>query len=81
VKLHKKLPSNNPLNKSLTSQSTAVSNADSWHEAQLADLDNNKKFCYGHGSNLYDKISAFPEVNSGHKYFEQLLTHLESDLI
>jgi hypothetical protein len=47
-----------------------VLNIYSWHKAQLADPDNNKEFHYGLGSNLYDKISAFPEVDSGHKHFE-----------
>ncbi len=62
-------------------QSTNVSNIDSWHEPQLADPDDTKEFRYGLGSNLYDKISAFPEVDSGHKHCEQFLTHLESDII
>jgi hypothetical protein len=81
VKLHKKAPSNNPQNNPMTSKSTDVSKIDSWHEAQLADPNNNKEFCYGLGSNLYDKISAFPEIDSGYKCFEQFLTHLESVVI
>jgi hypothetical protein len=81
VTLHKRAPSNNPQNNPMTSQLTNVFDIDSWHEAQLADPNDNEEFCYGLGSNLYDKISAFPEVDSGHKHVEQVLTHLESDEI
>jgi hypothetical protein len=81
VKLHKKAPSNNPQNNPTTSQWTVVSNIDSWHKAQLADPDDNEEFRHGLGSNINDKISAFPEVDSGHKRFEQFMTHLESDAI
>jgi hypothetical protein len=64
------------------SQLTAALNADSWHKAKPADAgDDRDKHCYGLGSDLYDKISASPEVDSGHKCFKQFLTHLESDLI
>jgi hypothetical protein len=58
-----------------------VSNIDSRHKPQLADPNNTKEFNYGLGNNLYDIISAFPEVDSGHKRFEQFLTHLELDII
>jgi hypothetical protein len=81
VKLHERAPSNNPQNNPTTSQLMDVSKIDSWHEPQLAVPGNNEELCYGLGSNLYDKISAFLEVNSGHKRFKQLLTHLESDII
>ncbi len=59
----------------------AVLNVNSWHEAQPADPNNTNECCYGLGIDLYGKVSAFPEVDSGHKRFEQCLTCLESDLV
>jgi hypothetical protein len=44
VTLHKRAPSNNPQNNPMTSQLTDVFDIDSWHEAQLADPDDNEEF-------------------------------------
>jgi hypothetical protein len=58
---------------------TPKSNADSWHEAEQ--LDDDDQDCYGLGSDLYDTISAHPDINSRHRHFESFLDKLEMEFV
>jgi len=60
------------------SQSTERSDADSWREPVQPDppLDEDR---WGFGTNLYDTISAHPEVPSNHNRLEHFLDKLENE--
>ncbi len=56
-----------------------ASNIDSWHKGeQNKESDPN---WYGLGSDLYDTISTFPEVDSGKKRPEHFLDKLEMEFV
>jgi hypothetical protein len=59
--------------------SDASFDIDSWHEAeQHKDINPDR---YGLGSNLYDTISAYPEVDSGKKQLKNFLNKLEMEFV
>jgi hypothetical protein len=80
VKLHETTtntlqPQGQPTQQTTTLDSSTTSNNDSWHESTNAPEDG--KGQYGLGTNLYNTISAQPEVDSGHSCLEHFLDKLE----
>jgi hypothetical protein len=56
-----------------------ASNIDSWHEAEQPEESDPDQ--YGLGSDLYDTISAFSEVDSGKKQLGHFLDKLEMEFV
>jgi hypothetical protein len=60
------------------SNTSALSNQDSWQEAEQVEPD---PALYCLGTNLYNAISAHPEVDSKHTHFKTFLKKLEMKFV